>query len=356
MEFQSVDFMRFITRNRIRIHTWLIGLLCGLMSSCLEDINLDTGEQILNVYCVLKDGLEQELELSFISPTGGTSCPVGDNSTIMLYDGDTPVGEFTKASETKWSLDYKPQGGHTYWLEVRVPGEETLTAETTFPPVFALQEVYLRTLVKQEDGSYANAYYRMFELNAEEDQILWCCFENRNEGDVMADYVTTDHPGLDARGESMIPFDYSSGLWAHDFYRSAGGFYSEGRPFLHERVLRILHPAGFCWSNELIDKFYFDKDFQNIAHEKGIADVFGLIGVNKSLMLADLVIYSVSSEYDAYLADYYYGRYDSDDFAVTIYRRNHYSNIQNGTGIFGAFREYRKERIDIEWNLQKFLW
>lgn len=328
----------------------LLGLFCGLMSSCLEDIKLDTGERILNVYCIIGQGPEQQLELSYIAPTGGDSRPVGEGVTISLYDGDDLVGQFTRTSERKWSMDHSPQGGHTYRLEVIVPGEELLTAETSFPPIFMLQEVYLMTQVKYENGSSTKGYYRVFELNAEEDHILWCNFENRDEGQAFTDYVTTDHPGLDARGETFFPFDISSSLWDHDFFFSGGGFYSDGSPFLHERIVRIVHPAGFCWSNEQIDKYYFDEDFKLIAHEKGSASVFGLIGVNKSLMRSDLVINSVSSEYDAYLTDYYYGRYDTDDFAISIFRKNHYSNIQNGTGIFGAFREYRKESLDIECN------
>lgn len=97
---------------RIRIRPFfLLCLLCGLLSSCLEDIDLDTGEQILNVYCVLKEGPEQELELSYIAPTGGTSSPVGEDVTITLFESGIPVGVFTRTSETKWRMDYTPEGG-----------------------------------------------------------------------------------------------------------------------------------------------------------------------------------------------------------------------------------------------------
>ena len=60
--------------SRPSLHSLLLlGLLCGLMTSCLEDIDLDTGERILNVYCILREEPEQELELSYMAPVGGTS-------------------------------------------------------------------------------------------------------------------------------------------------------------------------------------------------------------------------------------------------------------------------------------------
>ena len=109
------------------------------MTSCLEDIDLDTGERILGVHCVLEDGPEQELELSYIAPTGGTSSPVGEDVTITLFESGIPVGVFTRTSETKWRMDYSPEGGHTYRLEVKVPGEEPLTAETRFPSAIEIR-------------------------------------------------------------------------------------------------------------------------------------------------------------------------------------------------------------------------
>ena len=95
--------------SRPSLHSLLLlGLLCGLMTSCLEDIDLDTGERILNVYCILREGPVQELELSYIAPTGGTISPVGEGVVISLYDDGALVGEFSRVSETKWGLDFSP--------------------------------------------------------------------------------------------------------------------------------------------------------------------------------------------------------------------------------------------------------
>ncbi|MBO6082329.1 MAG: DUF4249 family protein [Bacteroidales bacterium] len=350
-----------ITKQRI---LYLV-ILCALslsMSSCLEDIDLDTGERILYVYCILDQGPEQELELSYCAPTGGTSSPVGEGVVISLYDNGAPVGDFTRVSETKWNLDFSPEGGHTYRLEVTVPGEEQLTAETTFPTVSVLQEVWYPTDIEYPAGQVSTGYYRLFELNADEDQILWCVFENPEDGKkAFSDYVVTDHPGVDPRGETSYPWDFNSqawsdfyvNLWGLEVYFSEGGFFRGAddftAPFLHERVVRILHPGGFARSEERIRKYRHDDPIGFIPLEEGYASGFGLVGVNKKGgMPADLVVCSVSSEYDAYLMDYYFFRSDTDDFTDTVYRRNHYSNIRNGTGIFGASIEYRRPNKNLD--------
>lgn len=342
--------------KRFTIHPlWLSGLLFGLMSSCLEDINLDTGERVLNVYCVLKQGSEQVLELSYIAPTGGKSRPVGDGVTILLYDGDTSVGQFTRTTETKWSLDYMPQSSHTYRLEVIVPGEETLTAETRYPSPGSLLPVLGVDI--EEAARYTNDHlYTGFlglELDSSEDQILWCYSENQKEESAITGYIASDHPGTDGRGETIYPFDGTSPIYKQKFEngttiwhhsRSSGGFLSsysdEGPPFLHEKVLRILHPAGFSRpvDNEKVSIYHFESNGDPVEDKSGKTGMFCFGFVDATGIL---VINTVSAEYDNYLSDFYFVNHDSGDFTALVYRRNHYSNILNGTGIFGASYEYQ---------------
>ena len=344
-----------------------LAILCALpwtVSSCLEDIDLDTGERILSVYCVLRNSPEQELELSYMAPVGGTSRPVGEEVTVSLYDGDAPVGQFTRESETKWNLAFSPQGGHTYRLEVKVPGEEVLTAETKFPNPGTLRRVYVQEVEKVKDmsnlaGILPTTGYGI-ELDSPEDQFLWCYFEpfETVDGAVLPDYVNyiaTDHPGVDGRGETIFPYDPDSPVIQEYFdggllFRQAGSVLSKeflgGPVFLHEKLIRIVHPAGFGRPvhDGKLNVFYYDEEshflFPYKLEEETIG-VFGICGVNETLVYADLVINSVSPEYDAYLADYYYGRQDTGDFSKLVYKRNHYSNVRNGAGIFGAICEIR---------------
>ena len=341
----------------------LLGLLCGLMTSCLEDIDLDTGERFLNVYCVLSNSPEQELELSYMAPVDGTGRPVGDEVTVSFYDGDAPAGQFTRLSETKWNLAFSPQGGHTYRLEVKVPGENVLTAETTFPTPGALRIVAVQELEKVKDhsqmagGPYTTGYG--FELDSPDDQFLWCYFEPSETPSVSThpayvDYNATDHPGADGRGETLFPFDPESPIiqeyfdGGRLFYRGGSVLskdYLGGPVFLHEKLLHIVHPAGFSRpvGDGKLNVFQLDKDLPfGVKPEVGTSRMFCISGVSKApLEAARLVICCVSPEYDAYLADYYYGPQDSDDFSELVYKRNHYSNVRNGVGIFGAFCELR---------------
>ena len=346
--------MRFNTMKRFTIHPlWFFGLLCGLMSSCLEDINLDTGERVLNVYCVLKQESEQVLELSFIAPTGGESRPVGDGVKITLYDGDTSVGLFTRTSETKWNLDYTPQGGHTYRLEVTVPGEETLTAETRYPSVGKLHYV---NAVSSDNNGYLEGY----ELDCSEDLILWCYYENRRDGPVITGYIVSNHPGVDGRGETIYPWDWESPVFKKKFdngtfmHSTSGNLPSYpnvlfGGPFfLHEKVLRILHPAGFSRpvNNEKVRIYLFrgsGEDRYPVEDKSGKTGMFSLGTMDAS---GSWVLNSVSTEYDKYMVDYYYVKHQSYDFTDLVYRKNHYSNIVNGAGIFGASYEYRSFSVD----------
>ena len=323
------------------------------MTSCLEDINLDTGERILNVYCILREGPVQELELSYIAPTGGTSQPVGEDVSITLYDEGTPVGQFSRTSETKWKMDYTPQGGHAYRLEVKVPGEETLTAETRYPRISTLQEVFLARDVDVGNGMVLTGSCRSFKLDSDDDQILWCRFENKRDGQPFTDYVATDHPGVDGRGESIFTLDYHS--WDSQFFASGFSFYGDVFPFLHERVVRIMHPAGFCRPDGKALFAQLGENDEVISTEEGEANMFCILGVNKTSTSADLIISSVSLEYDAYLTDYFFLKSNSDDFTDFVYKRNYYSNIWNGTGILGASVEYRRPNLPLHLTDPKYL-
>ena len=333
-------------------------LLIGLVCSCVEDIDLDTGERIPNVYCVLGEGPEQELELSYIAPTGGTSQPVGEGTSAMLLEEGSPVGQFSRVSETKWELDFSPQSGRTYRLEVKIPGEETLTAETSFPPAFALRRESV--VVLPPEGVEVDATsipFGGFELETDKDLILWLYFERQNGNTPITYYIATDHPGADKRGETICPFDKTSPLYEF-FFRGRRNDYS-GHVFfaefsdepamLHEKALRIQHPAGF---SRMLNKnkmrvFSLDENYLPAEEVMGATGMFGIGGVctdDKGLK-AFLGISSVSEEYDNYLSDYYYAYTDTDDFTLTAYRRNHYSNIKNGTGLFGASYTQRMEYV-----------
>ena len=344
-----------------------------MSTSCLEDIDLDTGERILNVYCILDQGPKQELELSYIAPTGGTSSPVREEVTITLHDEDTTVGQFTRVSETKWNLDFSPEGGHTYILKVAVPEQDTLMAETRFPIPCTM--MYGKLWEADKPASRDNSY-RGYELDSPEDQTLWCYFEHRDRVDSdwadisfypqlqildrelssapFADFIATDHPGVDGRGETLYPTDWTKIVDMEDFDRNRWSFltrlYSDElfgkQTFYHKTALRIHHSASFSrqYDNMKGDRKLFRSDrpgnHPDWEEEIDNTSMFSVAVLNKTTMIGDLVIRSVSDEYDKYLSEYYYGDQDTADFTKYVYKRNFYSNVRNGTGIFGASVEY----------------
>ena len=336
--------------HRIRICPWILGLICGLFSSCLEDIDLDTGERILGVYCVLEDGPEQELELSYIAPTGGTSSPVGEDVTITLFESGIPVGVFTRTSETKWRMDYRPEGGHTYRLEVKVPGEDPLTAETRYPSVV---EIRTASAERVEDaGVGGNLQFAVgYEVISSEDQFLWC-YVTGIADPAVAGYLASEHPGVDGRGESIYPLDWYSPVYTNQFgemgpsaHPHLGSMFPDelldGQVFFHEKVLRILHPADFSWpaNPEKYRLFYWEFDGEQYRRVKNNSGKTGLFCISM-VEVSSYILCSVSAEYDRYLCDFYYGNPETDDFTTFVYKRNHYSNVLKGTGIFGASTEY----------------
>ena len=326
----------------------ILAILCfGLFSSCMEDIDLDTGEHILSIYCVLNQGPKQTLELSYIVPINGQSGPVGEDAVIVLYDQDTPVGHFTKESETKWGLNYAPQGGHTYRIEVKVPGEKVLTAQTRYPIESTFNNIGVVQTGKGTPmyGGFMPTLYVGHILESSEDQILWCYYEKTDGEPVLFGHIATDHPGADKRGETVYPFDSSSPITQaflngtsltlinHVFSSVLDG----STPFLHEKVIRICHPAGFSRQYD-IEKMQLYKGSPLRLDDSGPTEtgMFSIAGVFDPSIPYELVICAVSTEYDNYLSDYYYGYQDPSDFTTLVYKRNHYSNVINGTGIFGA--------------------
>ena len=110
--------------------------------------------------------------------------------------------------------------------------------------------------------------------------------------------------------------------------------------FFHDKVVRIVHPSGYSRPYDHVKMRIYsqiDPPVEEVAEKTGM---FCITGMNRTTMKSDLIMYSVSKEYDNYLTDYYFSNHDTDDFSALVYKKNHYTNIKNGTGIFGAYAEY----------------
>lgn len=184
-----------------------------------------------------------------------------------------------------------------------------------------------------------------------EDQFLWC-YVTGIADPAVAGYLASEHPGVDGRGESIYPLDWYSPVYTNQFgemgpsaHPHLGSMFPDelldGQVFFHEKVLRILHPADFSWpaNPEKYRLFYWEFDGEQYRRVKNDSGKTGLFCISM-VEVSSYILCSVSVEYDRYLCDFYYGNPETDDFTTFVYKRNHYSNVLNGTGIFGASTEY----------------
>ena len=129
--------------DRTKITTAILFILMLTLSSCIRDVIMDAKEkpQVV-VVCVLSDDPVQTLQLSFTKGASLAEAPALTEAVAMLYDGTKAVGEFKRGSDGIWRLEYAAIPGHTYRLEVQVPGYDLIYAEQMMPTEYPYVEVH----------------------------------------------------------------------------------------------------------------------------------------------------------------------------------------------------------------------
>ena len=113
----------------------LLGLaMASGLVSCVHDVILDAHDrpQVV-VACILTDDPVQTLRLSFTKGASLSETPPLTEAKAALYEGDEKIGEFRRGQGNEWTLQYSAVTGHSYRLEVEVPGYERIWAEQTMP-------------------------------------------------------------------------------------------------------------------------------------------------------------------------------------------------------------------------------
>ena len=110
-----------------------LAMVSGLVS-CVRDVILDAEErpQVV-VACILTDDPVQTLRLSFTKGASLSEAPPLTEAKAALYEGDKKIGEFHHGQGNEWTLQYLAVTGHSYRLEVEVPGYDKIWAEQTMP-------------------------------------------------------------------------------------------------------------------------------------------------------------------------------------------------------------------------------
>lgn len=343
---------------------YLAILLPLVMSiSCVENINLDTGEKrLVTVNCILGNDSIQKLYLSYSHSTDTDGILPITNAKATLYCGGERVGDFEYVSGKEYRLQYFPEYGSEYMLEVEVEGDK-LRASTVFPQQHEVRRVqhYPGPILGNYEHLLGVRPYLQeswifmgigLDIRSEEDCLLWMYVlksNGENNKREMAKFLASDHKNLDAFNVSDSSIRYykvdQSGNRPDGFYteimsgwemcttQSWQKFESRIDYPLHYSYLRMEHPKDYI---QELDFIKYDK-----IYNPGVAidstNMFRIAGTFDKKH-ADLVTMNVSAEYDKYLRTYIQQSINKmeDDFTYIYQTDNVYTNIDNGTGIFGA--------------------
>ncbi len=110
-----------------------------LLASCVEDIDMDTGEELpLVVDCVLKMDTVQTLRLYHMKRLSAGGYEQVADAKVELHqiqwNGNLlKVADFHRQEGLLWETRFEPAFGASYRLSITLPGREEISATTTFP-------------------------------------------------------------------------------------------------------------------------------------------------------------------------------------------------------------------------------
>lgn len=113
-------------------------LLMLMLVSCTRSIVLDSEvEPTAVVECILDNSKsEQVLYLGYTKGKLATEYQMIAEATAVLSDktDNRQVGEFVRKDDNKWTLEYTPEIGHTYRLDINIPNYGEMWAECQLSP------------------------------------------------------------------------------------------------------------------------------------------------------------------------------------------------------------------------------
>ena len=364
--------------GRIKITTGILIILMLALSSCIRDVIMDAKErpQVV-VVCVLSDDHVQTLQLSFTKGASLAEAPVLTDAVAVLYEQGNAVGEFKRGSDGIWRLEYAAVPGHTYRLEVQVPGYDMIYAEQMMPTEQAYVEVhYFCNLsgyvepwsgwVTEKDPAGDHTYrswpadeeqpgYETFYL-AESASSIWICAMNYNEETAsheVAEYIctdaetekinVTDEVYEPLKKEVPNPFKFSgydAGM-AETFYSACQmELYPTlaGKPLYKSYVCipKGRHVFSLSGSFKGIDyskKMSYGSLVDVVTYTETKGDQEDVTETNGYILFTTL-----SADYEKYMmeAANYQQIMESSDISTIYLRDNLFTNISGGVGIFGA--------------------
>ena len=281
------------------------------LNSCVENFEVNGGDNFFVVNCVLVDGEEQSLYISDSYKYGGV--PIQEASIKDVTSGDGPV-YFTKllSSDLYYSANLKTVPGHKYYLKVVIDDNTTISASTVFPEKATL-------LFRPYSGLWDTAFCSKVSVAIIDASPLWlwgtyqvpAIFDPTTVTSTTTRYIATDTEADSFNRTMLQTSDY--------FPDSKKGIY------FRELCLRLCDLS----SGDSFSVLPYSSDSLYLRYE------------NRENVLRAI---TVSSEYDTYLRALFpkvVGNVVNENNRpswLELYSHNNmYTNIHGGTGIFGAY-------------------
>ena len=380
-------------RKSLFFNTLLTLLAIATLTACYQPIDLTPAEQpdIPWVYCVLTPDSTQCVDLCYIDASGfGRYQPVEEAEAILeVWQQAQDGGEFHKSGtftfdpvgNGRWQVVIPSSFGDSIGcipyrslcrLQVILPTGDTLRAETTFPSAPVQQEFTLSTerFLAEFDLNGKHFSYEPMHVKDSNPLIYWHEETCRFSLPAVTGAVWVFKVGSTENGKTFVDETLATNCeeWT-DRFNLTGQYFSAstepmaltmypdvaGQP-LHERYLRFpggrqgevlvaisgdfkgphYGALGSVLSRAIADQYYEWVKAQLDDTPYGDNILLDKSGVDRKA--GYLEFWTVSPEYDKYLKDVaqYEMLQESTDLVGIYHNTNIYTNIEGGTGIFGA--------------------
>jgi len=289
--------------RRVTYCMFLFG--CFLLESCVKELPFDIGQsEIPVVNCLLTNDSIQQLSLTqSVKITNPYYFKEIKDAEISLSTDSEVVGYFDRVSYGTWQLNYTPVEGNVYELHVKLSDGRELKASTTMPMANRFDPLI-------NEDHYPTKNFR--QLSADFPCWIYILTEDTPAQDLMhplpnqkarlINNLGTNHPWIDRfnKHENMSDIEMEVSMPFYDFYLRVQSF-----PDTIQGSVSFGIQAGYSYYSYI----YFR---------------------------------TVSEEYDRYLKSSIQKMnvYQDENDPVYMFDESKvYSNIQNGTGIFGAYNE-----------------